>query len=64
MSQLAPIPTTTPTTDTASEERPRPGSRADRMHKPLAKDALKQLAEQHGVCVRPWLCAEPTPPPA
>nr|WP_230415925.1 replication initiator [Micromonospora tarapacensis] len=23
------------------------------MRKPLAKDALKQLAEQHGVCVRP-----------
>ncbi|MFI6758819.1 replication initiator [Micromonospora sp. NPDC050417] len=31
----------------------RPGSRADRMRRPLAKDALKQLAEQHGVCVRP-----------
>jgi hypothetical protein len=43
----SPAPTTTP--------RPpaRPGSRADRMRKPLAKDALKQLAEQNGVCVRP-----------
>ncbi|GAB3816638.1 hypothetical protein GCM10027605_66010 [Micromonospora zhanjiangensis] len=43
----SPAPTPTP--------RPpvRPGSRADRMRKPLAKDALKQLAEQHGVCTRP-----------
>lgn len=32
---------------------PRPGSRAARMRQPLAKDALRQLAEQHQVCVRP-----------
>nr|WP_050778000.1 replication initiator [Micromonospora sp. ATCC 39149]QLJ99129.1 replication initiation protein [Micromonospora carbonacea] len=49
MTQQEPLPTATP----AEVQRPRPGSRADRMRKPLAKDALKQLAEQHGVCVRP-----------
>jgi hypothetical protein len=32
---------------------PRPGSRAARMRQPLAKDALRLLAEQYGVCVRP-----------
>ncbi|MEO3747058.1 replication initiator [Plantactinospora sp. B5E13] len=43
--------TITPLQPTTTQ--PRPGSRADRMRKPLAKDALRQLAEQHGVCVRP-----------
>ncbi|SCL16861.1 hypothetical protein GA0074694_1797 [Micromonospora inyonensis] len=47
MSQLELIPSTPAT------EEPRPGSRAARMRQPLAKEALKQLAEQHGVCVRP-----------
>lgn len=32
---------------------PRPGSRADRMLIPIAKDALKAMAEDLGVCVRP-----------
>ena len=32
---------------------PRPGSRADRMSHPRATDALRLLAEHHGVCVRP-----------
>jgi len=32
---------------------PRPGSRAARMRQPVAKDALRLLAEQNGVCVRP-----------
>ncbi|WP_181570674.1 replication initiator [Micromonospora robiginosa] len=47
MTQLPLIP------ETPTQTPPRPGSRADRMRKPLAKDALKQLAESHGVCVRP-----------
>ncbi|HEX6970023.1 MAG TPA: replication initiator [Micromonosporaceae bacterium] len=34
-------------------DRPRPGSRADRMLMPLSKDVLRQMAEQLGVCVRP-----------
>ncbi|GAB7041237.1 MULTISPECIES: replication initiator [Catenuloplanes] len=37
----------------AAGDEPRPGSRAARMRQPLAKDALKQLAENNGVCVRP-----------
>jgi hypothetical protein len=36
-----------------TDQRPRPGSRADRMARPLARDVLKGLAEHHGVCVRP-----------
>lgn len=36
-----------------SLDGPRPGSRADRMTQPLARDVLKALAEHHGVCVRP-----------
>ena len=34
-------------------EPARPGSRADRMSHPLARDVLKALAEHHGVCVHP-----------
>ena len=37
----------------AEVAKPRPGSRADRMLIPLAKDALRKLAEDVGVCVRP-----------
>src|SRR5690242_19436637 len=43
--------TTPPATET--DQRPRPGSRADRMARPLARDVLKGLAEHHRVCVRP-----------
>ena len=32
---------------------PRPGSRADRMRMPIAKEVLRQVAETAGVCVRP-----------
>lgn len=32
---------------------PRPGSRADRMLIPFAKDTLKEMASEFGVCVRP-----------
>jgi len=46
--------TVTPLASAASAAlQPWPGSRADRMRKPLARDVLRQLAEQHGVCVRP-----------
>src|SRR5262245_6952735 len=34
-------------------KRPRPGSRADRMLMPIATNALKKIAEEIGVCVRP-----------
>src|ERR1051326_1346293 len=43
------LPLLTPT----NPDQPRPGSRADRMTRPLARDVLKALAEAHGVCVRP-----------
>ncbi len=33
--------------------QPRPGSRADRMAQPLLRNALRELAERYGVCVRP-----------
>jgi len=32
---------------------PRPGSRADRMSRPLSRQALKALAEHYGVCTNP-----------
>ncbi|GAA4939205.1 replication initiator [Actinoplanes utahensis] len=32
---------------------PRPGSRAARLSQPRAVDALKDLAIDHGVCIRP-----------
>ena len=38
------------TPDTA---QPRPGSRAARLALPRAVDALKDLAADHGVCIRP-----------
>jgi len=34
-------------------EAPRPGSRADRMMQPMARDVLEGLAEHYGLCVRP-----------
>ncbi|MEU8607125.1 replication initiator [Actinoplanes sp. NPDC048791] len=37
----------------AQEHAPRPGSRAARMALPRAVDALKNLAIDHGVCIRP-----------
>ncbi len=40
-------------TATALLSEPRPGSRAARMRQPLAKDAMRLLAERNGVCVRP-----------
>ncbi|GIH08098.1 hypothetical protein Rhe02_61650 [Rhizocola hellebori] len=49
MSQLLLIPDAKP----AEEPKPRPGSRADRMLMPVAKDALRKMAEEVGVCVRP-----------
>lgn len=58
MTQLPLIP------ETPSETQPRPGSRADRMRKPLAKDALKQLADHTASASAPSRCAAPTPPPA
>jgi hypothetical protein len=42
-----------PSTPAATSPQVRPGSRADRMSKPLATDTLRSLAENHGVCVRP-----------
>ncbi len=39
--------------DTDTNAAPRPGSRADRMAMPLARDVLKGLAEHYGVCVHP-----------
>src|SRR6266498_1437174 len=44
---------TNPDTAADQPDPPRPGSRADRMAMPLARDVLKGLAEHHGVCVRP-----------
>jgi hypothetical protein len=32
---------------------PRPGSRAQRLAMPLARDVVRQLAEEHGACIRP-----------
>src|SRR5581483_3037422 len=47
-------PMTQPTLNLVpAEVAPRPGTRADRMRHPLAKDVLHTLAESHGVCVRP-----------
>ena len=37
----------------ARPEGPRPGSRADRMLIPVAKDTLRHIAEEVGACVRP-----------
>jgi hypothetical protein len=31
----------------------RPGSRVDRMARPLVRDVLREIAERHGVCTRP-----------
>ena len=31
----------------------RPGSRADRMARPVVRDVLREVAEKHGVCTRP-----------
>ncbi len=39
--------------DSTEVPKPRPGSRADRMMMPIAKDALKKIAEEVGACVRP-----------
>ncbi len=44
--------TTTPLAPSTADAH-RPGSRAARMSHPLALQALKQVAAQHGVCVRP-----------
>ncbi|GAA1797243.1 replication initiator [Planosporangium flavigriseum] len=44
-------PTITPTL--AEDAMPRPGSRAARLKLPRAVDALKNLADDYGVCVRP-----------
>lgn len=40
---------------TLTEQPARPGSRAARLAMPRAVDALKQLALEHGVCIRPVL---------
>ncbi len=47
--------TITPTDVVTSAEQntPRPGSRADRMRMPMAKQVLREVAESVGVCVRP-----------
>jgi hypothetical protein len=46
--------TQTDTTDPAgAEQAPRPGSRAARMMHPLALDAVRQVALEYGVCIRP-----------
>src|SRR4051794_29376056 len=37
----------------AEASAPRPGSRAARLAQPRAVDALKDLAIDHGVCIRP-----------
>lgn len=37
----------------STADPPRPGSRADRMMMPLARDVLKGLAEHYNLCVRP-----------
>jgi hypothetical protein len=49
--QTPPIPGPTE----PAEDAPRPGSRAARMRQPLARDVLRAMAEQAGVCVRPVL---------
>jgi len=47
-------PTLLPDTGTPVESStPRPGSRADRMSMPIAKDVLRRVAEEARVCVRP-----------
>jgi hypothetical protein len=38
---------------TSAADRPRPGSRADRMARPLQRSVLRHLAERYGVCVSP-----------
>lgn len=40
-------------TEPTTLDRPRPGSRADRMAHPLLRNVLRDLAERYGVCVRP-----------
>ncbi|MFD0594139.1 hypothetical protein ACFQZ4_18050 [Catellatospora coxensis] len=42
----------------------RPGSRADRLAMPIAREVLVAMAEHNGVCVRPWPSAAPTWKPA
>ena len=37
----------------STADPPRPGSRADRMARPLARDVLKGLAEHHQLCIKP-----------
>lgn len=57
---VLPFPATTPANAAAERQGgldadPRPGSRADRMRHPLAREVLRALAEHAGVCVRPVL---------
>ncbi len=40
-------------TEPTTVDKPRPGSRADRMSQPLLRTVLRDLAERYGVCVRP-----------
>jgi hypothetical protein len=44
---------TTPTVAPPVPDAPRPGSRAARLALPRSVDALKALAVEHGVCIRP-----------
>jgi hypothetical protein len=41
--------------DNQPDSKPRPGSRADRLARPLARHVLRATAEHAGVCVRPVL---------
>ncbi len=43
-----------PTTAASVAEPPRPGSRAARLAHPLTLHALKAMAAEHGVCIRPF----------
>src|SRR3954466_3196409 len=43
----------TTTTTAVPPEEERPGSRADRARRPRARDVLREIAVEFGVCVRP-----------
>ena len=40
-------------TQTGTQEQPRTGTRAQRLAMPLARDVVRQVAAEHGACLRP-----------
>ena len=40
-------------TQTETKDRPRRGTRAQRMAMPLARSVVRQIAAEHGACLRP-----------